>query len=107
MSTTKDFAQYVLDQIESPYARVRGMFGEFALYFDERVVAFICDNTVFMKITPNTKSLLEDGCKKGEAYPGSKDYYVISEEQLEDYRFFRKVVDACAQDVPISKKKKS
>lgn len=104
MSTTKDFAQYVLDQIDSPLARVRGMFGEFALYYDERVVAFICDNTVFMKITQSTQNLLEEVCRKGEAYPGSKDYYVISEEQLEDFKFFTKAVEACAQDVPRKKK---
>lgn len=81
------------------------MFGEFALYYDERVVAFICDNTVFMKITPNTTHLLEAICKKGEAYPGSKDYYVIAEEQLEDFKFFTKVVESCAEDVPRKKKK--
>jgi TfoX/Sxy family transcriptional regulator of competence genes len=105
MSTTKDFAQYVLDQIDSPLTRVRGMFGEFALYYDERVVAFICDNAVFMKMTPNTTRLLESVSGKGEAYPGSKDYYVISEEQLEDFKFFTKVVEACAEDVPRKKKK--
>ena len=105
MSTTKDFAEYVLDQIGSPLARTRGMFGEFALYYDERVVAFICDNTVFIKITPNTKNLLEEVCKRGEAYPGSKDYYIISEEQLENAKFFRNAVELCAEDVPQKKKK--
>lgn len=58
MSTSRNFIAYVLDQINDPKARIKAMFGEYALYYDERVVCLICDDTVFLKITPNTTTLL-------------------------------------------------
>jgi TfoX/Sxy family transcriptional regulator of competence genes len=105
MSTTKDFAAYVLDQVDEHSARVRGMFGEFALYVDEKVVGFICDNTLFLKITLGTKEVLENFAERGPAYPGSKDYYIISDEMLEERKLMKKAIEACVQDVPIKKKK--
>jgi len=36
------------------------MFGEYALYYDEKVVALICDGAIFLKITPSTTKILAD-----------------------------------------------
>jgi TfoX/Sxy family transcriptional regulator of competence genes len=105
MATKKDFAEYILDQINDEQAKVKAMFGEFALYFEDKVVGFICDNTLFLKITKNTKEIL-DNHKVGQVYPGSKDYFVIEEEILENNKKLKDLIVACALDVEVKKKKK-
>jgi TfoX/Sxy family transcriptional regulator of competence genes len=104
MPTKKDFAEYVLDQIDDEKARVRAMFGEFALYYDDKVVALICDSTVFVKITPASMEILTDN-EKGPAYPGAKESFILSEEELENREFIRDLLERVAQDVPAKKKK--
>jgi TfoX/Sxy family transcriptional regulator of competence genes len=50
---------YLLDQLSNlPNVRVRRMFGAYALYCDEKVVALVCDNQLFGKIAPSSKPQL-------------------------------------------------
>lgn len=51
MATRKETAEFVLDQLDPLPVHVRAMFGEYALYCDDKTVAFICDDTVFLKPT--------------------------------------------------------
>jgi TfoX/Sxy family transcriptional regulator of competence genes len=104
MATKKDFAEYVLDQVEDKKARIKSMFGEYALYYEEKVVAFICDNKVFLKINDATEKILGKN-KRGQAYPGSKDYFVISESFLENSHEFKNLIKECASMVSVKKKK--
>ena len=60
MSTSIEFITYIRECIADPRARLHPMFGEYALYYDEKVVALICDGTIFLKITPGTTKILED-----------------------------------------------
>lgn len=50
MATDTDFIAYIEEQAGLG-ARLthRRMFGEYALYVDEKVVAFACDNSLFVK----------------------------------------------------------
>ena len=57
MATTKDTIAHVLEQLEPLNVRAKAMFGEYALYCDERVVGFICDDTVFLTPSPATAGL--------------------------------------------------
>ena len=83
MSTSKDFAEYVLNKLKNPpIFMVKSMFGEYALYAKSKVVGFICDNTVYIKILPQSIDL-EKECEKDAPYPGAKLYYVGTEEQLD------------------------
>jgi hypothetical protein len=43
--------------------------------------------------------------KTGQAYPGSKDYFVIEEEILENNKKLKNLIVACALDVEVKKKK--
>lgn len=104
MSTSKDFSEYVLDGVGSEGARVRRMFGEYALYFEDITVGFVCDNTLFLKILPSTEKVLIKN-KKGPAYPGSKDYFIITEDQIEDRGFLRKLFEQMIPEIPKKKLK--
>jgi TfoX/Sxy family transcriptional regulator of competence genes len=99
MSTSKDFTQYILDQTHSTRARVKSMFGEYALYYDDKVVAFICDDTLFAKVSESNRKLLSDN-KMGQAYPGSKNYYIVTEEQTEKAKFLQTIFSNIAKSIP-------
>jgi TfoX/Sxy family transcriptional regulator of competence genes len=52
MATKQSTIDYLLDQLGSlPKVRARKMFGEYALYCNEKVVALICDDELYVKIT--------------------------------------------------------
>lgn len=52
MSSKKDFADYVVDQIQNAgLITYKKMFGEYAIYSENKIVAFICDNQLFIKPT--------------------------------------------------------
>ena len=92
--------EYIVDQLDqSPLVHTRSMFGEYALYYDGIVVGFICDNTMFLKINPATVEILGENHEKGPAYPGSKDYYVLGDDVLEDKELFVRLVRVCEDNV--------
>ncbi len=104
MATEQSFADYILDQVNDKKAWVRKMFGEFAIYYDDKVVGLICDNTLYLKITESSKKFLS-GNKTGPAYKGAKDSYIIGEEILEDTKLLKKIILGIYDDVPVVKKK--
>ena len=89
----------VLEQLEPLNVRARAMFGEYALYCDEKVVALVCDNTVFLKPSPASASL---GIHLVPAppYPRAKDYFVIGEAIIADDEAFRRVIRETAAALP-------
>ena len=82
------------------------MFGEYALYCDGKVVAFVCDDTLFVKITAEGKAFAGDFYKEGPAYSGSKPYLVVDEEQIEDREWLTELISITAQYAPAPKPKK-
>jgi TfoX/Sxy family transcriptional regulator of competence genes len=80
------------------------MFGEYALYADGKTVAFICDDTLFVKILPASVTL-ENVCEKGPCYPGSKDYYIVTEDQLSSIETLPEILLAIAAATPEKKKR--
>ena len=84
----------------------RPMFGEYGVYCDGRVVAFVCDNTLYLKPVPEVLALLEDPVME-PIYPGSKDYVRIEAELDEPERLamrVRVVADAVAEKAPRKRK---
>lgn len=82
----------------------RRMFGEYALYLGDRVVAFVCDDTLFIKPTPGARMLLPDA-ELGPAYPGSKDY-IIGDAVLDNPDLLAQVLRQVADETPAPKPKK-
>lgn len=104
MATRKETVEYVLDQLDPLPVRARSMFGEYALYCDDKTVAFICDDTVFMKPTEISEEYLGPETL-APAYPGSKDYYAIPGDRLENREWFQGFVQHTAAVLPPAKPK--
>lgn len=101
MTTSQSTIDYLLDQLAAlPKVRARKMFGEYALYCDELVVALVCDSQLFVKITPAGKALVGEHYLEGEAYPGAKPSMVIGAEFLEDSERLCELIRATAAALP-------
>src|ERR1700712_3647945 len=76
----------------------RKLFGEYALYLDGKVVAFACDNSLFIKPSQAAATLAPD-LPQGPPYPGAKDY-PIADELLDDPDALRRLIEATAALMP-------
>lgn len=111
MATTRETMDYILDQADGAgELGARKMFGEYALYCDAKVVGFVCDDALFVKITPEGRAHAGPQYQEGEAYPGSKPYMRIPEEMLDDREWLsmlvRMTADALPEPQPQAKKTK-
>lgn len=83
------------------------MFGEYALYYDGRVVGLVCDDTLFIKITKLGKDFAQDDYKEGFAYPGAKTSMEIDGDLIENRDWICELVRITAEQLPLPKPKKS
>lgn len=99
MATSKDFVVYLQDCLRHVRSlRFKSMFGEYAMYADDRVVALVCDQTVFIKVSEGTNALLAERVKMGFPFPGAKPAYMLTEGELEDDELMTQVIAAVLRD---------
>ena len=107
MATSQSTIDFLLDQLSAlPNIRAHKMFGEYALYCDEKVVALVCDNQLFVKITPAGKALVGERYQEGEAYPGAKPSMLINADEIEDDERLCEIIRVTAAALPPPKAKK-
>ena len=82
------------------------MFGEYALYLDEKVVALICDNQVFLKKTDSGKTFLGGNYEEGLPYPGAKPYILLGGDIIENKEAFCQLLVLTSEYLPLPKPKK-
>ena len=105
MGSSKEFADYVCDQLRDAGAiTVRKMFGEYALYCDEKVVGLICDDQLFVKKSDAVAVLLGDNAEEGLPYPGARPYFLIG--CIDDRLFMTRLIRTICDGLPTPKPKK-
>jgi TfoX/Sxy family transcriptional regulator of competence genes len=105
MASNPDFVDYVIEQLDfSTQITYKKMFGEYALYYDDKVVALICDNQLFVKIT-NAGKEFAGLCKQAAPYPGAKPHFLV-EEKLEDRQWLTQLITKTFNELPAPKAKK-
>lgn len=106
MATKQSTVDFIADQVSGAgEIRTRKMFGEYALYCNEKVVALICDDQLFIKPTePGLKFL--DESHGAPPYPGAKDYLKVPEDKWDDREWLADFIKASADVLPVIKKKK-
>jgi TfoX/Sxy family transcriptional regulator of competence genes len=105
MATSAATIAHICDTLADLDLSHRKMFGEYALYLQGKTVAFVCDDTLFIKPTPSALALLPDA-PRGPAYSGSKDY-IIGSALLEDPDLCIRALRAVAYNSPAPKPKKA
>ncbi len=101
MPTSKENIQYFLEQMaDAGHMRARPMFGEYGLYCNEKIVGLVCDDNIFVKITPISDKYL-DSSHNAPPYPGAKNYLLIPEEKWEDREWLSNFIRDTADNVPL------
>lgn len=106
MATDLDFIKYVAEQIAlGDRLTYKKMFGEYALYVDRKVVAFACDNSLFVKPSQAAVRLAPD-LPQRSPYPGAK-LYPVADELLDDSESIHELIVETALLMPVPKPGKS
>lgn len=106
MATAPGFVEYVREQIGlGDRLACRKLFGEYALYVDDKVVAFLCDDSLFVKPSPAVAELAP-GLPMRPPYPGAKDY-PVADELLDDADALRALVLGTAERMPPPKPRRA
>jgi DNA transformation protein and related proteins len=106
MSTKQETVDYILEQtVTAGMMRARKMFGEYALYCDDKVVGLICDDSLFIKYTDKGKLFAEGRYGEGYAYPGAKPSMNIT-DQIDDWDFLCSLIRITADSLPLPKARK-
>ena len=104
MASDLSFVEFVVDQIQNAgIIRYRKMFGEYALYCNDKVVALICDNQLFVKPTKAGELFIGEVVKK-PPYSGAKPSFLI-EDQIEDKGWVSNLISITAEELPSPKPK--
>jgi DNA transformation protein and related proteins len=82
----------------------RKMFGEYALYCDEKLVGLICDDQLFIKPTPTARQIAGD-VQEAPPYPGAKPSLLIPRERWENGTWLSGLIRASADELPMPKPK--
>ncbi len=108
MATSQSTVDFILDQLISiDSISTRKMFGEYALYCENKVVGLICDNTLFIKITEEGKKLIDSNYEEGPPYPGAKLYIKVNEVLLENRKLLSELIQITTLHIPAPKPKKT
>ncbi len=106
MATAQSTADFLVDQMSAAGdIRSRKMFGEYAIYCNDTVVALVCDDRLFVKPTEAGRAFIGD-VTEGAPYPGAKLHFQIDEEKWEDAEWMATLIEKTAAEVPHVKKRK-
>lgn len=107
MATSQSTITFLLDQLSGlATVQARKMFGEYAMYCDGKVVGLVCDDQLFVKITPRGKALVGSHYREGEPYPGAKPAMVIGAAEIEDAERLCELFRVTALALPAPKPKR-
>ena len=104
MASDETFVEFVVDQMgDAGRIASRKMFGEYALYCDDKVVALVCDNQLFVKPTDGGRAYIGD-VVEAPPYPGAKQYFLV-EDRFEDREWISELIRITASEVTPPKPK--
>jgi DNA transformation protein and related proteins len=105
MASDPNFVEYIRDRISGAgQVSFKKMFGEYAIYCDEKVVALVCDNQLFVKPTAGGRSMI-GSVIEAPPYPSTKPYFLIG-EQLNDRDWMSNLIQLTASEIPAPRPKK-
>jgi len=105
MSTKQSTVDFILEQIsDAGVVSAKKMFGEYGIYCNGKMVALVCDDELFIKITGAGKAFLGD-CPLKSPYKGAKPCFFISGEKWDESEWLSHLIRITADQLPIPKKK--
>lgn len=106
MSTRQNTVDYILEQLSGVSGvSARKMFGKYAVYCGDKMVALICHDQLFVKQTIVGKKFIGQ-VNEVPPYQGAKPCYLISGDLWQDQDWLSELIRISATELPTPKPKK-
>jgi len=103
MASSKDYLEYILDQLSGlDDISYRAMMGEYIIYYRGKVVGGIYDDRFLIKPVKSAVAMMPDADME-LPYEGAKEMLLV--DDVENREFLRKLLDAMYPELPVSKKR--
>jgi TfoX/Sxy family transcriptional regulator of competence genes len=105
MASKQANVDFVLEQLtEAGNCSARKMFGEYAIYRGDKIVALFCDDQLFIKPTDAGKAFIGK-VTEAPPYPGAKSWFLITGDRCEDGEWLSELVQRTWNELPAPKPK--
>ena len=108
MASHQNFVDYVAEQLgEAGSIRSRKMFGEYGVYCDGIFFGVICEDQLFVKITPEAEAAFP-GLPKAPPYEGARNYFLIEDiDNRESLAALVRLTCSVLRETPPKRKRKN
>ena len=104
MATSKEYLAFILDQLSDVNGiNHRQMMGEYIIYINGKIAAYLCDDRLLVKPVPSAVQLMPNATYE-PPYEGAKDMLLV--DNIDDRAFLKELFEAMYDDFPNPKKKK-
>lgn len=105
MASTQEFVIYVCGQMEDAGAIFyRKMFGEYGIYYNNKLIGVICENHLYIKTTEKGRNCLTNIIEE-PPYSGAKPHFRI--DDLKNKSLLADLLKATWEELPEPKPKKT
>ncbi|WP_028217489.1 TfoX/Sxy family protein [Paraburkholderia oxyphila] len=105
MATQQSTIDFVIEQMTGAGAvTAKKMFGEYGLFLQGKMVALVCDDELFVKITVAGQDHA-GSLPQRPPYAGAKPCFFLSGERCDDREWLSRLIAVTAAELPLPKKK--
>jgi TfoX/Sxy family transcriptional regulator of competence genes len=103
VASDRDFVAFVCEQLRGAgQISSKRMFGEAAVYFQDKVVGLVCDNQLFLKATEPGRAMIGVPTE-APPFPGANNWFLMAD--LDDPEFLADLIRTTANALPVPKVK--
>ena len=104
MATSKEYLAFILDQLSDVDGIThRQMMGEYIIYMNGKIAAYLCDDRLLVKPVPSAVKLMPNATYE-PPYEGAKDMLLVV--NVDDRAFLKELFEAMYPELPEPKKRK-
>ena len=98
MASSKDYLEYVLDQLSGlDDISYRAMMGEYIIYYRGRIAGGVYDDRFLVKPTKSAVAMMPDA-ERELPYEGAKEMLLV--DNVDDREFLQKLLEAMYKELP-------
>ncbi|MBO4562257.1 MAG: TfoX/Sxy family protein [Clostridia bacterium] len=102
MASSREYMDYLLEQLAGAEVSARPMMGEYVVYCRGRVIGGVYDDRFLVKPTATARAMMPEA-REELPYDGAKPMLLV--DRMEDREFLKELVSRVSDEVPVRKKK--
>ncbi len=104
MASSKEYLNFILEQLSAlENITYRSMMGEYIIYYQGKIAAYICDDRLLVKPVESAKALMPNAPFE-PPYEGAKEMILV--EEVDNKEFLTNLFEAMYSELPMPKPKK-